>query len=179
MPKKHNAADLGCHVWVIENRIEIEYGEFCTVYTGTREDLIAAGVADKAMFPSGRNQAISNLRPEVPLNRRWITRDIKHGRFEICQWHERRSLPRPPASWNPQAFRENVTRCADASLQALIQKIAGDIEAEDHDGIATHRFADADQQRIRQLHAQLIDVIRNARIEPAQPAQQFKLMGGG
>lgn len=176
MAAKNNAANSTCYIPVIENHIEIQYGEFCTIYIGTKEDLIAAAIAGESMFPTGGNLVISNLRPEVGLNERWITRNIKNGRFEICRWHERKSLPKPPAPWNPQAFRENIIRFIDTIQYALLQRITGNIEAEDHDGVATHRFAEADQQRIKQLHAQLIAVLQNARIEPAKAAQPLKLM---
>lgn len=138
---------------VVGSNIEIDLTHSdATRYTGTREDLIAAGYATLDMFPEGRKRTKYNLGSDLPDDLQFATHYVKGGRWEVRRWHAPRE---EREAWNPDAFRNNTRATAAAVFAVLIGTIKHG---------KTHRFTPVDQERIDRGFRDLLDVFAQAEV---------------
>jgi hypothetical protein len=146
-----------------KNRLHVEEGDVWTEYTGTREDLIAGGIATPDMFPKGRKQVSSHFGETLTEN--WIVSRLREERFIVTLMHDRDVGRDPSRPWNPVAFKDKLLRhTAGAFDYMVLQAAAGDVEKEKF-GRVTHKLSEKDRQRLLALREQALHIIRQARVE--------------
>ncbi|SET68075.1 hypothetical protein SAMN05216412_11267 [Nitrosospira multiformis] len=59
-----------------------------SIYTGTKEQLIALGVARPEQFPEGRKRVKQDYSMESTLEEGWQVRKLKSGHFELRRGHK-------------------------------------------------------------------------------------------
>ncbi len=155
-------------------RFVVSETETFTIYEGSREDLIAEGVATASMFPEGRKRVKDRLGPDIPKRENWITRRLKGNRYRLIRYHEYREPPREPIPWSPGRFKSRVAHSADMYLDLVQNEARGGIEGELY-GRRTHRICREDLDRIRSLSHQLVDAILQARVIAAGQDQRQEL----
>jgi hypothetical protein len=157
-----------------KTRLEIEKGVIWTEYTGTREALIAEGVATSDMFPIGRKTINSHLGNDVTEG--WRVTRLREERFRVTIMHERAARPDAPAPWDPLTFKQKLLRHAAGALDYMIlQPAAGDTEKEKY-GTATHRLNVKDRQKLLALREQLIHAINQATVERVDGRPRLRLL---
>ena len=155
-------------------RLEIEKGVIWTEYTGTREALIAEGVATPDMFPSGRNTTNSHFGKDVTEG--WRVTRVREERFKVTIMHDRMGQTDAPAPWDPLKFKQKLLRHAAGALDYLIlQPAAGDTERHKY-GKATHRLNLKDRKKLLALREQLIHTINQATVERADGGPRLRLL---
>lgn len=80
------------HLVTDQTPITIDYQAAAVVFTGARQDLIAAGVASAAMFPRGRRRMIFHIGRHVPRSQHYATRRRPDGLFEVAIYHDAKPL---------------------------------------------------------------------------------------
>ena len=157
-----------------KTRLEIEKGVIWTEYTGTREALIAEGVATPDMFPSGRKTINSHIGKDVTDG--WRVTRLREERFKVTIMHEQATRPDMPAPWDPLTFKQKLLRHAAGALDYMVlQPAAGDTERAKH-GTATHRLNRRDRQKLLALREQLIHTINHATVERADGRPRLRLL---
>lgn len=146
-----------------KNRLHIETGDVWTEYTGTREDLIASGIASQDMFPRGRKQVSSHF--GQTLTESWIVSRLREERFIVTIMHERDQAANRALPWDPVGYKDKLLRHAAGAFDYMVlQAASGDVEKEKF-GRATHRLSEKDRQRLSALREQALHIIRQARVE--------------
>lgn len=147
----------------LKNRLHIEEGDVWTEYTGSREDLIAGGIATPGMFPEGRKQVNSHFGETLTEN--WIVSRLREERFIVTVMHDRNSGRDRSLPWDPVAFKDKLLRhTAGAFDYMVLQAASGDVEKEKF-GTITHRLSEKDRHRLSALREQALQIIRQARVE--------------
>src|SRR5680860_243416 len=145
----------------VHRDIQTEESPFSTTYTGTREHLVAAGVATADMFPpwpKRKKWSGSDLPTEVS----WHTQYVKGGRYCVARGHEYR---KPPPAWNPATYRAGLRRQVEIFMGILIDGAAGQIERDVY-GRCVHRLADKDIAALRQLREMLLASLAKSVVKP-------------
>ena len=157
-----------------KTRLEIEKGVIWTEYTGTREALIAEGVATPDMFPSGRKTISSHLGSDVTEG--WRVTRIREERYKVTLMHEPAARSETLAPWDPLTFKQKLLRHAAGALDYMIlQPAAGDSEREKY-GTATHRLNVKDRQKLLALREQLMHAINHATVERVDGRPRLRLL---
>lgn len=71
----------------------------CTIYTGTREQLIALGFARPDQFPEGRKRLKWDYSMANSIEEGWAIRKIKGGTFELKKSHKNRGAVTKTDAW--------------------------------------------------------------------------------
>jgi hypothetical protein len=155
------------HILRSRSRIEIERREVYDTFSGTREDLIAAGIASEAMFPEWPKRVLWDYQVQgdgQPPG--WKVQRIKGGRFVVTRWHE---LRRTPAPWDPDDFRVSVGNAAIWATDRLLEFCQGD---------ETHCYSELDWEWITYHKTELLREIWHAEIVPKR-RRAFRVIEGG
>lgn len=158
-------SDQKSHLRVISAGIEKEESSSWTRYTGTKEKLIAAGVATEDMFPIWPKRVKDNYGPDTTLEDKYSTKYIKGGRYQLRRYHEYRELPKRPPAWNPATFRAELQRQAGAFLGMLIDESVGRFEQSAY-GRCVHRLSEQDVTDLRQMREVFMNRIAKSRVVP-------------
>jgi len=119
--------------------IEIKCGTYSDTYTGSREDLIKAGLATADMFPVSLKRKKYLIGPGI--TRLGVTLIIKRkraGRFELTRYHEERKLPDPPLT--VEIYRMVIEHQADM-LNTVLTIANGKVNRNNPKG---YQFAEAE-----------------------------------
>ncbi len=147
--------------------IEIEPTPCSTIYRGTRQALIEAGVATDDMFPTPPKRNKDN-RPQPSPGAEWSVQYRGQGRYQVVRMHEPRPAVRAVA---PSELRAVASRIVESLLGMLLTQARGTRR-----GLApeikqpTHRMADADLEALEALGDQLRARIARAEWVPKRAA---------
>ena len=142
--------------------IRADSGTWST-YTGSKEQLIAAGFANESFFPVGKKRTKS--RPHGDTGRFWSIKQIKGGIFTLRKDHEYQPLPQPKdVQYScPAIFKDKAIGSAVFFLGAVMNKLSGNAEYSEY-GERTLWVDDKSMQNILMAEARLLEAIRNARV---------------
>ncbi len=161
----------------VRNRLEIEKSEFCTRYTGTKEELIAAGVAGGVTFPVWPKRTTRNCFRDTPQDQRYGITYRKGGRFTLKRWHDPKESRKEPAPWDPAAFKVSLLGYGRVFSLFLLDQASGACEHfKCGNSKATHRLSAADLDKLRALQCQITNVINKATIERCDGGSLLQLV---
>jgi hypothetical protein len=113
------------HLRAMHSKLEIERQDCYTRYTGTREDLIAEGVASDDMFLEWSRRTKKQFSPGMVGEPAWKVAYKKGSRFAVTLWHADRESPLEPAPWNPADFKRGLSLQAGVMMNFFIQDATG------------------------------------------------------
>lgn len=152
-----------------------------TEYTGTQVELMAAGIANEAMFPVGRKRVRCSADDgETHGYHGWITHRIKGGRFQVVV-SRKKDRKRRPAPWKSEAdFREHVAILAEAMSASLIARTSGETE-KDGGSTISYRYSRDCLQRLAVLFEEMSSLLDSGEIEStgAKKVICFPVKAGG
>jgi PAS domain S-box-containing protein len=143
--------------------IMVEESEHWTLFTGTPEALIAAGVAREDMFPTWPKRSGWHLGHDIPAEEQWTLTRIRGGCFRLKRYHAPHC---PVPAYDPRAFRNGILQAVRDLERALMHWISGDTERERY-GRAIHAMTDADRKRLREALEAVFATVREARVRPS------------
>lgn len=102
--------------------IRADCGTWST-YTGSKEQLIAAGFANESYFPEEKKRVKSYKHGDAGLF--WSIKQIKGGRFRLHKQHNYQPLPQPKdARYScPEIFKDRAIGFAASILGAVINEL--------------------------------------------------------
>jgi hypothetical protein len=90
-----------------------------TIFIGTREQLIALGVARPEEFPEGKKRLKWDYSMKNSISEGWSIRKIKGGRFEVKKSHEMRGPVAKTVPWLEVPLERNKAGYFDWSLYGV------------------------------------------------------------
>ena len=145
--------------------IEIIRGDSGTwsTYTGSKDQLIAAGFANESFFPEGKKRTKSWRHGDT--GKYWSIKQIKCGRFTLRKDHEYQPLPHPKDERYscPEIFKDRAIGFAGRILSIVMDDLNGNVEYSKYEE-RTIWVDDESMQEILMAEARLLEAIRNARV---------------
>lgn len=109
----------------VSSSVTVERFDMYDLFTGSQEDLIAEGIANKDMFPIYPKRMKSHHGPDIPRDQQWEVRRIRGGRFRVMLEHEYRQAEKPPID---AEFLRGLVDANDRALNVLIETVRGELE---------------------------------------------------
>jgi hypothetical protein len=109
----------------ISSAITVERCDWCDIYAGEKEDLIAEGVACEDMFPVLPRLVKQQYGPDIPKDDWWTVRRIRGGRFKVIREHEFRAPADPPI--DAEDYR-GVIQWNQRMLDVLLDMARGEVK---------------------------------------------------
>jgi hypothetical protein len=140
-----------------------------TKYTGSKRELISAGIANDPMFPAGRKRMLHSAKDdEFNGYHRWETWRIKGGKFRVEVWRKNERGVQP-VRWKGEAdFRQHVAILVEAVSNMLIQRASGETE-KDSSGTISYRYSTTGLQRLSELLGEVSSLLADGEVEHARP----------
>ena len=167
-----NSVSAHPELTAVPSTIEVEGNAYWTAYTGTRADLVAAGIATEEAFPVWPKRKRLHIGRDVPREQWFSIRYIKGGRYRV-QFD--RPMPPDPAPWNPTKYRDEMATWIGSAFDAAIRDARGSIEAEIY-GRPTHQLAARDLQQLKALREQALHLIHRASVERAGGERRLRIV---
>jgi hypothetical protein len=147
---------------------------YCT-YTGTRDNLIASGIAAATMFPKAPKRVMYGSCSDDSPDDFWKITAAKGGLFQLRVWHKPQiSL----TSWRQPEKTAALPDTISAHREKLLARVT-DVERFaqgfliDEDGF--YRLSAGDQQKLSEAWTHIRSLIHNATIRP----RRFGVIEGG
>lgn len=122
------------HLQEIYQGLEVERDRYLDTFIGTKEDLIAAGLAAADMFPVWpKRTKYKTIRPGESMDDHWSVNYIKGGKFVLSLRHpERKPIEPPITAIDYRKQIESMTRTLDVIIELAKGGICGNNPAGFH-----------------------------------------------
>lgn len=150
----------------------------CTIYRGTKDQLLAAGVSQEHYFPDGKKRTKHHFaRYGFDSPNGWSTRKQAGGRYELRIWHEARPKPLPKMDCytSVAGYKAGLEYTAQLYANSLLSDAKGATEFEMY-GTTTYSLDDESIEDIKLATAHLISIVGRARIKTEKRSQRLTLV---